>query len=254
AAQACLGPVGCQASVEASARWPLRLGGPQAAQPARQGLAPWRGPPQPLPNRAQRQAPRRLALWRRSWWSRVECSRWVAYPAAPPRPRWLPRRIDIRVRPIQHDAPGFWFREFRLAVERMVETPLNDFPVRGPRTTLWFCRFTVANLQTPLGRHASWKVGAKMQANDGGVENGFMCCQMLENMDALLCMGLDRVRGNVAVCPVRQGWASAELQKETSVMREARKACEERASAKTEGKKDNAKRTWLTLRRRLGMA
>eukprot|EP00959_Pyramimonas_sp_CCMP1952_P302547 6330455-Pyramimonas_sp.AAC.1 len=45
-------------------------------------------------------------------------------------------------------------------------------------------------------------------------------------------MGLDHVRANVAVCPALQSWASAELQKEVSVMKERRKAREERASAK----------------------
>eukprot|EP00959_Pyramimonas_sp_CCMP1952_P416436 8724456-Pyramimonas_sp.AAC.1 len=45
-------------------------------------------------------------------------------------------------------------------------------------------------------------------------------------------MGLDHVRGNVAVCPALQSWVSAGLQKEVSVMKERRKAREERASAK----------------------
>eukprot|EP00959_Pyramimonas_sp_CCMP1952_P233178 4872942-Pyramimonas_sp.AAC.1 len=71
--------------------------------------------------------------------------------------------VDIRVQPIQQDVSGARFREFRLAVEGMVETPVNDFPVRGPRTTLWLCRFMVANGQTPLGRHARWKADAKLQ-------------------------------------------------------------------------------------------
>eukprot|EP00959_Pyramimonas_sp_CCMP1952_P450491 9432632-Pyramimonas_sp.AAC.1 len=64
----------------------------------------------------------------------------------------------------------------------MVETPMNDFPVRGPRTTWWLCRFMVSNGQTPLGRHARWKADAKLQNNDGGVENHLMCCQMLESL------------------------------------------------------------------------
>ncbi|CAK0906492.1 unnamed protein product, partial [Prorocentrum cordatum] len=143
-------------------------------------------------------------------------------------------------------------------------------------TTLWLCRFMVSNGQTPLGRHARWKADAKLQNNDGGVENHLMCCQMLESLatfdqlnlpdiagaeimarsiqlseeryrdrmpsfagssgettqDAFLYMGLDHVRGNVAVCPALQSWVSAELQKEVSVMKERRKAREERASAK----------------------
>ena len=55
-------------------------------------------------------------------------------------------------------------------------------------------------------------------------------------------MGSQLTRGNVCVCPLLQEWASAQLAKEQALLKERRKAREERDLAKkgnkTKGKKE----------------
>ncbi|CAK0883906.1 unnamed protein product [Prorocentrum cordatum] len=103
--------------------------------------------------------------------------------------------VDIRAQSLSHDASGARFREFRHVFVGVAETSANDLLVRGPRTTLRLCRFMAANGQTPLGRHARWKAEAKLQNDDGGVENHLMCCQMLESMATLDQLNLPDIAG-----------------------------------------------------------
>ena len=54
-------------------------------------------------------------------------------------------------------------------------------------------------------------------------------------MDSHLYFGVDMVRGNCCVCPLSQEWVSAELSKEYALMKERRKAREERTLARPKG-------------------
>ena len=63
-----------------------------------------------------------------------------------------------------------------------------------------------------------------------------------DSVDTHLFMGSELTRGNVCVCPLLQEWASAQLAKEQALLKERRKAREERDLAKkgnkTKGKKE----------------
>ncbi|CAK0801950.1 unnamed protein product [Prorocentrum cordatum] len=60
-----------------------------------------------------------------------------------------------------------------------------------------------------------------------------------DNVDAHLFMGTELTRGGVCVCPLLQEWASLQLAKEQALLRERRKAREERELAKKGNKKKN---------------
>ena len=58
-----------------------------------------------------------------------------------------------------------------------------------------------------------------------------------ESVDTHLYMGSEATRGNVCVCPLLQDWTSTQLSKEQALLKERRKAREERELAKKGGKK-----------------
>ena len=160
--------------------------------------------------------------------------------------------------------------EFRDAVGQMQESALPDFPVQGPRTTLWVCRFLVENGGSPMARHSRWRSEGQLLASEGGVGEHERCCRLLEQMacwdqlnlpdlasaelvarslqmqeerhrdrllsaedgDSHLFYGTSAVRGNLCVCPALQAHVSAELAKEVAVAKERRKAREERVAAR----------------------
>ncbi|CAK0794172.1 unnamed protein product [Prorocentrum cordatum] len=60
-----------------------------------------------------------------------------------------------------------------------------------------------------------------------------------DNVDAHLFMGSELTRGGVCACPLLQEWASLQLAKEQALLKERRKAREERELAKKGNKKKN---------------
>eukprot|EP00959_Pyramimonas_sp_CCMP1952_P312787 6547415-Pyramimonas_sp.AAC.1 len=60
------------------------------------------------------------------------------------------------------DARGLRDMPFSDAVKRQTETPRADWPVRGPRTTMWVLHFMLRMAGGPMARHSRWM--AMMQA------------------------------------------------------------------------------------------
>lgn len=152
----------------------------------------------------------------------------------------------------------------------MSTTVFADFAVSGPRTLEWVLRFLVENGPTPRGWHNKWKADGRLQASDAGVSVHELCCLVLETMvvyDQLAVTNLaaaeqiarqlqlveekwkDRFShgevsdehshlymgaqlGHICVCPTLQAHIALELQKESAVSKERRKAREERQLAK----------------------
>ena len=103
----------------------------------------------------------------------------AAAAAAPGAPAVVP---DIRACPLITGLLGDRKIEFREAVARMCQTAIPTWPLEGPRTTFWVCRFMVDNGGSPLARHGRWRAEARLTNSDGGVGEHERCCRALEVM------------------------------------------------------------------------
>ena len=71
-------------------------------------------------------------------------------------------------------------REFRSAVSLLLESAWDGWPVAGPRTTLWCCRFIAENDLSPKARHVRWRQMTGLNENDAGVSDHEFCLRLLE--------------------------------------------------------------------------
>ena len=175
---------------------------------------------------------------------------------------------DARTVAVCFDEAGQRFREYREGVRRCSEETWGDWPIRGPRTVVWLLRFFRDNGGSPVAYFSKFKAEGKLNATDPGIDEMERACRCLETMicyDQLnagniacaellarsiqmvaekyrerfvgdkegseerhLLMGTHAVRGNLPICPLLSDWLSDELRKEAAVMKERRKAREER--------------------------
>ena len=180
---------------------------------------------------------------------------------------------DARTLPLLFERDGSQYREFRSAVELSQEETIPKFVVKGPRTTAWVLRFLLENGGAPLGRHSKFKADANLNAGDPGVAMHSSLCKILQaavtvdQLDVsnlasleLVCRELqmveerysDRLRTqnalvedgdfftmtsvgqhNVCMSPELREWISDQVRVEASVMKERRKAREERQLARS---------------------
>ncbi|CAK0837444.1 unnamed protein product, partial [Prorocentrum cordatum] len=71
-----------------------------------------------------------------------------------------------RVLPVLYDQMGQRFRAYSNAVGLLEEPRFDDFPVVGPRTTLWLCRFIRDQGSVPRTRTEKWMRDAHVPDND----------------------------------------------------------------------------------------
>jgi hypothetical protein len=87
---------------------------------------------------------------------------------------------DARTLAIVRDALGHRYRDFVAAVKDMREDPWDDWPITGPRTTLWVLQFICENGGTPMGRHTKFKGDCRLQSTDPGVIAHEKACRALQ--------------------------------------------------------------------------
>ena len=88
--------------------------------------------------------------------------------------------LDARVLSIKRNSSGVRHRDFRSAVEDLSTTEWGEWPVGGPRTTEWVCRFIANGDGHPRGRHAHWRRDAGLGASDAGVAEHELAMKALE--------------------------------------------------------------------------
>ena len=189
---------------------------------------------------------------------------------------------DVRTLPVLYDRQGQRFREFRQAVSQCEHHSFADWPIPGPPTVMWVIKWMVARGGTPLAWHAAWKTNGRLQDSEGVVLHHESNCRILETMlcydqvnaGALASLELvcrliqicedklshrfDDSHGDagsdyylmsgaqsgsqLCICPELRAWIASEVQKESSVLKERRKAREERvlANPKKKGGKGGA--------------
>ena len=92
--------------------------------------------------------------------------------------------VNIRLHDIAYDLQGSRFREYREAVLKLTESPWPDWPVPGPRTTLWLCRFFLENGGSPLAWFSKFRHDGGLAFSDEGIEELERSCRYLQS---LLC-------------------------------------------------------------------
>ena len=170
------------------------------------------------------------------------------------------------------DAHGQRFRSFREAGHALVESDWEGWLIRGPRTALWVVKFMGELVTTPTAYHSRWRSHMTLGIGDNLVAEheclsraleAFLSFDQLEvsnlagiglmvrrlqlfeekyrykiadpeaSQDSHLYMGgLAGARGELCICPLRSEWIAKQLQKESAVMKERRKAGEERVLAR----------------------
>ncbi|CAK0825933.1 unnamed protein product, partial [Prorocentrum cordatum] len=76
------------------------------------------------------------------------------------------KSADARVLPVLCDQTGQRFRAYTNAVGLLEEPRFDDFPVVGPRTTLWLCKFIRDQGGVPRTRTEKWMRDAHVPDND----------------------------------------------------------------------------------------
>jgi hypothetical protein len=179
---------------------------------------------------------------------------------------------DLRTLSVVYDNLGERRRRFEDAVQFLETVEFSDSPVKGPATVLWCCRFISQHGGTPSGWHARWVSIVKMQHTDPYVQIHEMCLRTVEIMlcfdqlaasclasaEYLMCQVQmveeryrDKAQGaandstveahlfsgtanrsGLCVAPQLTEWIANGLKGEAAILKERRKAREERSLAK----------------------
>jgi hypothetical protein len=114
--------------------------------------------------------------------------------------------LDARVLAVARDPEGVRFRAFREGVDMLTQSTWAGWPISGPRTVLWCCRFIRDTDSHPRARHTHWKRDANVTASDAGVSDHEVAMRALEhaltydqlNVSELSCLELLLRRAQLA--------------------------------------------------------
>ena len=183
---------------------------------------------------------------------------------------------DLRVLPVKYDRTDQRFRDFRDGVCLLESHSFTDWPVLGPRTVVWVCQFMLHRSNTPLGWHQEWKNLGRLSDDEGLVHEHETICRLLETavcydqlqvgalasfevlarelqitedkmshrfssqsnetMHDYHIMSGFKNRSALCICPELRSYMSLETAKESAILKERRKAREERTLAHPKGK------------------
>ena len=164
----------------------------------------------------------------------------------------------------------------------LYESPMPDWWLTGPRTSLWLCRFWVDNQGDPMAWFAHFLSTGKLTLRDGGMEDLERCCRCFysgvcfdqmnvpdlssfevmarniqvtaesykhrfpgasnDDTEKQLMYGTDQVRGGLPMCPALRAHIATELTRINAIEKERRKAREERQAQNPAPKKGDGKK------------
>ena len=179
----------------------------------------------------------------------------------------MPRSVDARVCPVRYDERGERYRSFDEALRFLEEPEWKDWPIQGPRTVRWLCRFIKEHGGVPKARTQRFLSDAKVPDTDRvKYEHGCLmeilewavvydqvdvsalaCFELLARRVALLeeaytanpknprFEGSEHFQGlgrrTAAISPALTSFVASSLQSEALIQKERRKAREEAALA-----------------------
>jgi hypothetical protein len=88
------------------------------------------------------------------------------YPGGPITPRT--GGTDARILPIRTGPTGIRHREWREVADNITEEVFEDWPIKGPRTSLWCAQF-MRRRNSCADHHLMWRTTAKLQPEQWGV-------------------------------------------------------------------------------------
>ena len=168
---------------------------------------------------------------------------------------------DLRVLPLVIDGRGKQARDFRASVPKLSQNTSVDWGIDGPRTARWLVEAISEQGHTPTTRHFWCRALLRLSDSDAGVEEHSVAellevaivqgrlniskCAYFETVarraaaeggaastdfldEHRLLLGQGRGRGHALVAPTLEKWVSSRLQEESAVLKERRKAREER--------------------------
>eukprot|EP00973_Karenia_brevis_P031403 4332029-Karenia_brevis.AAC.1 len=97
-------------------------------------------------------------------------------------------RSDTRVLPVQFDISGQRFKDFRVAVEEMVERRDKDFPISGPATVIWLLKHMIANGGTPMSFHQRYLSETRLDYSAAGMSEHMTWCKFFEILATYDCL------------------------------------------------------------------
>ena len=117
------------------------------------------------------------------WVKTVDCEEWLRLQretAARNSSAAGPTTQDARVLAVETLRTEERSRTFASAVASMEQVEMSDWPIRGPRTTLWLIRFIQTYGNGPLSRHTKLRLEAQPPAGNGLVAEHEMISEVLE--------------------------------------------------------------------------
>ena len=99
--------------------------------------------------------------------------------------------VDARVLGVARTSDGMRHRDFRDAVAKLSQSDWDSWPINGPRTFLWCCRFIAEGDMHPRARHLRWKAAANISGSDAGVAEHEMIMRIVE-----LALCYDQLQGS----------------------------------------------------------
>ena len=171
-----------------------------------------------------------------------------------------------------YDTKGRRWIEYGAAVKEMVQEHSADFPLSGERTVEWLCSYTLGHGGSFDGRHTKWCLEQKIDKDSAAAvahdllgysielalcwdqvdASNLACLELIsrtyqlveETAGALQMEGLEHfigrdsgagLRRGIAVAPLLARHATQRQAEETAIMKEKRKAREEKALASNPG-------------------
>ena len=103
-----------------------------------------------------------------------------AAPARAAAPEEDAEEVDARVLAVARDPSGVRSRPFRETVALLTETAWDAWPVTGPRTLLWCCKFIARHSLHPLAHHTRFLQLAGVTGADAGAQEHEHCMRIIE--------------------------------------------------------------------------
>ena len=183
---------------------------------------------------------------------------------------------DARTLAILRDSAGRRFRTLRSVTEAAEKSEFEDWILSGPRTTLYVVTEIAKQSGGPVQRHTTWKHENKLNDEEHSVVAHEMLSEILElactydqvdvsnlaSMEALArhmqfieqkvkkkketalnfdsqdyYLGRTRRTGGAIMCPELLKWVAESAARDSAILKEERKAAEERALARAPPKK-----------------